>query len=75
MTDFHKKTPLKISRLQSSVKKDSFCIVEGLVLPSKRTRFADQKDPFYNAKGVLFRGLELSSFLDRLNVIIIETKI
>ena len=35
------------------------CFSKGLLLACKRTRFDEQKDPFWNAKGVLF---EMYSF-------------
>ena len=51
----------------------SFCTPKGLLLQSKRTPFALQKDPFCNPKGLLFRGrpyvsYELCNFLVLRNV-------
>ena len=40
--------------------KDSFCSQKGLVLLSKRTRFALQKDSFCNPKGLHFQRNRIS---------------
>ena len=44
--------------------KESFCIPKGLLLRSKRTRFALQKDSFCIVKGLLLKNV-LSPFVKR----------